>query len=85
MIFTLVYDYPDLKETGFLSAYINMEADYGCGFPQRFSEAEVLSIFKNNYNNLMTSALVCIIAYNSLTGDTKQVWNKYGGWKNESN
>lgn len=86
MIFTLVYDYPELKETTFIDIHIDLErydstSASASESPQRFSEAEVLSLFKNNYDDLMLKSLVCIITYNSLTGDTKQVWNKYGGWK----
>ena len=77
MIFNLVYDYPELEEVTFIDIHIDLEAD----FPHRISEVEALNKFKNNYDDLMTSSLVCIITYNSLTGDTKQVGNRYGGWR----
>ena len=91
MIFTIIDDYENLQETNFYQFYHSIESDLTSNSNsnsnskllskrQLLSDDEVLRNFKNQNSDLITDSTVSVLMYNSLNGETTQVYSKYKGW-----
>lgn len=82
MIFTIIDDYTTIQETNFYQFYRDIEthSSNALSKPQFLSDDEVLRNFREHDGELVTESTVSVLMYNSLSGETTQVYSKYKGW-----